>query len=383
MIALLPRFEWPSADKAGKVAQEIALPANSIGSSQTLCRAEEEFRQAVAPSVVLGGTPMTRQCPHSLKQGQAVPVPLSLQDAVDQTRPPAVRGTDLRAHVSPPPRVIATIRTAETDCELVQVASGDVVEMDFSLPTHLIVLLPDGMSGGCEWISHEGAGGWPSMPPNTIIFNPARDYLRLRVKTSQASCRALLLTIEPGVIGRLSDGSAGTADVKFVQRIGVDDEGMRRTLLTFLQETESPGWNSRLYVETLLTLLLSQLVRCASNVAAPRTPYRKGGLSNWRLKRALELLETDLRRPPSLAELARQVGLHPSSLCHAFRQSMGLSPHRYLLSHRVNRAKEMMRDESRTLTEIALECGFSDSSHFSVAFKRIAGTSPREYRRLL
>ena len=113
------------------------------------------------------------------------------------------------------------------------------------------------------------------------------------------------------------------------------------------------------------------------------TPYRKGGLASWRLKRALELLEGDLGAPPTLAELARHLGLRPTSFCRAFKQSTGLSPHQYLLSHRINCAKQMMRDQERSLTAIALDCGFSSSSQFSVAFRRMVGTSPREFRRSL
>jgi len=63
--------------------------------------------------------------------------------------------------------------------------------------------------------------------------------------------------------------------------------------------------------------------------------------------------------------------------------STGLSPHRYLLAHRIDRAKEMMNDHERSLTQIALDCGFSGSSQFSVVFKRIVGVSPRQYRRSL
>jgi AraC family transcriptional regulator len=135
------------------------------------------------------------------------------------------------------------------------------------------------------------------------------------------------------------------------------------------------------YIDSLLMLLLTQLMRCASNFAASRQPaYVKGGLPNWRLKRALELLETDLTKTPSLADLAAPLRLQPTSFCRAFKQSTGLSPHRYLLEHRVNRAKEMMKDRKRTLTEIALDCGFSSSSQFSIVFKRITGVSPRNYR---
>jgi AraC family transcriptional regulator len=269
-------------------------------------------------------------------------------------------------------------------CELLMFAKGEATEMEFSHASHLIMLLPDGIPGGCEWNNGERAGKSSSMPPNTIIFIPAKDYLWLRKRASQASCRLLLLMIVPKVMDRLSASNVDTESVRFFQRIGMDDEDVRRTLLAFLQEIENPGWNSKFYVETLLTLLLSQLIRCASNLARPqRIFYRKGGLPSWRLKRALELLEGDLCEAPSLTELARHLQLHPTSFCRAFKQSTGLTPHRYLLSHRINCAKQMMRDQARSLTKIALDCGFSSSSQFSLVFRRIVGKSPREYRRSL
>lgn len=289
---------------------------------------------------------------------------------------------DIERHVSPSPRAIGFLKTEEMQGALLKFAGADTAEMEFSLGSHLIMFLPDGMSGGYEWSDGDHAAKSSCMPPNTIIFNPARSYLWLRKRTSQASCRVLLLTIAPKGMSRLSVEDA--AGVIFDQRVGVDDEDVRRTLLAFLQEIENPGWNSKLYVETLLTLLLSQLVRCASNLGGQhRLIYRKGGLPGWRLKRALELLEGNLCEAPSLTEMAQHLQLHPTSLCRAFKQSMGVTPHRYLLSHRVKCAKEMMRDQDRTLTEIAVDCGFNSSSQFSLVFKRIVGTSPRQYRRSL
>ena len=191
----------------------------------------------------------------------------------------------------------------------------------------------------------------------------------------------LLFTIDPALMKRLDVGDVNVAKLQFCQQIGIEDQGVGRTLLAIMQEIEEPGLNSRLYIDTLLMLLLTGLMRCASNFATPLRPvYVKGGLPNRRLKRALELLEADFTKTPSLAELARPLGLHPTSFCRAFKQSTGLSPHRYLLAQRINRAKEMMKDQNRTLTEIALDCGFSSSSQLSVVFKRIAGVSPRIFR---
>jgi AraC-like DNA-binding protein len=256
----------------------------------------------------------------------------------------------------------------------------EATELEFSSQSHLIVLLPDGITGGCEWSNGSQTGKLSSVAPNTILFNPAGAYLWIRNRTSQP-CRILLLSIDPALVNRLGVGEVNVAHLQFRQQIGIEDQGIRLTLATITQEIEAPGLNSTLYIDSLLILLLTQLMRCASNFAAPRQPaYVKGGLPNWRLKRALELLETDRTKTPSLAELAGPLQLHPTSFCRAFKQSTGLSPHRYLLEHRVNRAKEMMKDRKRTLTEIALDCGFSSSSQFSIVFKRVTGISPRGYR---
>jgi AraC-like DNA-binding protein len=265
--------------------------------------------------------------------------------------------------------------------ELLTFAKRDVAELEFSLQSHLIILLPDGISGGCEWSNGSQVEKLPSVAPNTVLFNPARDYLWIRKGTSQQRCPMLLLTIDPTLVNRLDVGDVDVAKLKFRQQIGIEDQGVRLALLAIKQEIEAPGLNSRLYIDTLLMLLLTRLMRCASNFATPRQPvYVKGGLPNWRLKRALELLEADPTKRPTLAELAGPLQLHPTFFCRAFKQSTGLSPHRYLLAHRINRAKEMMKDQSRTLTEIALDCGFSGSSQLSVVFKRITGVSPRIYR---
>jgi AraC family transcriptional regulator len=241
--------------------------------------------------------------------------------------------------------------------------------------------MSDGISGGCEWSNGSQARKLASVAPNTIIFNPARAYLFIRKRTSKQHCRMWLLSIDPTLVNRLDVGDINVAGLQFRQQIGIEDHGVRQTLIAIKREIEAPGLNSRLYVDTLLMLLLTRLMRCASNFATPRQPaYVKGGLSNWRLKRALELLETNQTKTPSLAEIAGPLRLHPTFFCRAFKQSTGLSPHRYLLEHRVNRAKEMMKDQKRTLTEIALNCGFGGSSQFSVVFKRITGISPRDYR---
>jgi AraC family transcriptional regulator len=388
-LAFKSRFVAAKVGKAArnKIAADtynFGLDSRSGFRSQSLCSTWQCQQPGMITMIeALDSTLTDCRDRSSFNKRPAIPIPLDpLYYAVNPPRSAAIAGINLHRHINPPPRPIGTLRSEEIQCELLMFAKGKATEMEFSLSSHLVILLPDGMSSGCEWSTGESTGKSSSMPPNTIIFSPADDYLWLRKRTSHASSRLLLLTISPKVMNRLSASNSDTSSVRFVQRIGMDDENVRGTMLTFLQEIQSPGWNSNSYVETLLTLLLSQLIRCASNLAGPqRLLYRKGGLPSWRLKRALELLESDLCEAPSLTELARHLQLHPTSFCRAFKQSTGLTPHRYLLSHRINCAKEMMKDHTRSMTEIALDCGFSSSSQFSLVFRRIVGTSPREYRR--
>jgi AraC family transcriptional regulator len=259
----------------------------------------------------------------------------------------------------------------------------DTTEMEFSIPAHMMLMFPDGISRGCEWASGDEAGSLSVVAPHTVLFNPAREYLFLRKRKSQARCRMLLLTIPPAILNR-ANGSE-LPDVHLSQQIGLDDAIIGQTLGALQQEVESPGPNSASYIDGLVMLLLNRLVRCASNLAAPlaRPKFAKGGLAHWRLKQALQLLESDSAKAPLLSEIAQSINLHPTSFCRAFKQSTGVPPHRYLLVHRTNQAKKMMEDRNLTLTQIAMDCGFSSSSQFSAAFKRIVGMPPRAFRRAL
>ena len=285
---------------------------------------------------------------------------------------------------NPPVEIIGTFESANAHLELLRFSKHNSAELEFLMPVHLIIILSEGISTVCEWTNGHQTQRLPSLAPNTVMFNPAQNYLRIRTNLSKDNCRMLVLAIQPALMSCRSGLEIDLAAVQFQQQIGLNDEGVCQALIAMRQEIETPGISSAFYIDTLLFLLLTRLIRCASNLAPPRLPtFAKGGLPNWRLKRAIEILEGDPAKVPSLSEVARLIGLHPTSFCRGFKQSTGSTPHRYLLAHRVNRAKEMMNDPRPSLTEIALDCGFGSSSRFSVVFKRITGVSPRDFRRAL
>ena len=100
------------------------------------------------------------------------------------------------------------------------------------------------------------------------------------------------------------------------------------------------------------------------------------------LERAREILADEWRRTPALAELARQVDVHPVYLARAFRRRYGCSPGAYLRRCRMERAIGLLDDKRVTIAEVAASCGFVDQAHFAHAFRRAHRVTPSQYRAL-
>lgn len=110
-------------------------------------------------------------------------------------------------------------------------------------------------------------------------------------------------------------------------------------------------------------------------------PVRRG-LAPWQERRAKEMIAANLGGVP-LKELARECRLSMSHFSRAFRRSVGMAPHRWLMKRRIEVAKEMLREGRMSLTDVAAACGFCDQSHLTRVFKRMVGVSPRAWRRAL
>lgn len=107
------------------------------------------------------------------------------------------------------------------------------------------------------------------------------------------------------------------------------------------------------------------------------TPFPK--LTDLRLAKALAIIHENLASPITVDELAAQVYLHPNSLIRLFRETLGITPHRYQMLCRLSVAEELLRNGA-SVTEAAAGCGFDDLSRFSRAFRKAFGQPPSEVR---
>jgi AraC family transcriptional regulator len=114
---------------------------------------------------------------------------------------------------------------------------------------------------------------------------------------------------------------------------------------------------------------------------ARRWSVEHAKLASWQIRRACEFIEARLEGDPSIAEIARECRLSASHFARAFRQTVGMPPHRWLMQRRIQRAKELLATGELPLANIALACGFVDQSHLSRIFTQQVGSTPGRWRR--
>ena len=113
----------------------------------------------------------------------------------------------------------------------------------------------------------------------------------------------------------------------------------------------------------------------------PAVPARpRGGIAPSALRRVRDHIDRNLAEHIEIADLATLTGLSPCHFSRAFKQSMGVPPHRYLISRRVEEAARLIESTDRPMFEIALDVGFSDQSHFTRVFSSQVGESPSQFR---
>lgn len=108
--------------------------------------------------------------------------------------------------------------------------------------------------------------------------------------------------------------------------------------------------------------------------------YFRGGLPPRVVRRLREHIDSNIDQRISVEALAKLANLSVCYFVRAFKLSVGVTPHDYLIRRRVKRTMELLSDTDMSLSEIALAAGFADQSHCARRFRQHVGMSPRDYR---
>lgn len=153
-----------------------------------------------------------------------------------------------------------------------------------------------------------------------------------------------------------------------------------RQLLTLLTATERIIHRDPDIALTYLNQAIALLV--VDNEAEPSPHKHRGGLARWQISRIDEFINEHIDHCIRTTDLASLLGLSVSHFSHAFKQSTGMTPLRYVASARVAAARQFMLWSAQSLSDVALSHGFCDQSHFCRVFRRETGFSPQTWRKL-
>lgn len=140
---------------------------------------------------------------------------------------------------------------------------------------------------------------------------------------------------------------------------------------------QQPG--SEFMLSRLVELLLVQAMRSTATGSAP--PGLLRGLGDERLSRALKAVHARVQHPWTIEQLARIAALSRSAFFERFTRMVGATPMEYVMAWRMEIAKDLLRANVLSVSEVAERVGYGSTSTFSVAFSRHVGQSPRHFAR--
>ena len=238
-------------------------------------------------------------------------------------------------------------------------------------------------SGG-ERIEHE-------LNPGCVAVVPAHTPIRWTWSTRIGFS---LLRLETDFVDRVAASifGLGPDDYRLTVTERVHDTAITNIAGVLAREAVRGDAGSRLYAESLASILAVHLLRgyakpvAASTAAVKTTPSGAPRSRNPAQPRpvadALVFMHENYARELSLSDIATAAHLSPFHLARIFKQSLGISPHQYLIQLRVNSARWLLSAGAgdRSLAELANAVGFADQSHLTRHFKRVLGVTPRQLR---
>lgn len=166
--------------------------------------------------------------------------------------------------------------------------------------------------------------------------------------------------------------------VEIDDQVSAEDPLLLNCFQMLEDELQNGGLGQRLMIDALRNQIAVHLLRRYARI---RIAEETGSaFSPDQRKRIIDLIENQLNENISLDDLAAAVGLSPFHFSRQFKSEFGVAPYAYVIRKRISKAQEILRQGRVPLKSIALDCGFSDQSHFCRTFRKIVGVTPARYQ---
>jgi AraC-like DNA-binding protein len=134
-----------------------------------------------------------------------------------------------------------------------------------------------------------------------------------------------------------------------------------------------------LYIRSKVYELIALYFNRSTDADLEQCPFLVDEDNVKRIRQAKEIMISHMAEPPSLPELAKQVGLSLKKLKEGFKQIYGDTVYSFLFDYKMEHARRLLETGQNNVNEVGLKVGYSTSSHFIAAFKKKYGTTPKKY----
>ncbi len=143
-------------------------------------------------------------------------------------------------------------------------------------------------------------------------------------------------------------------------------------------ELDNGGIGQRLLIDSLRSQLAVQILRKYARVSLK--VQHGSALTPETRNKVVNMINDRMGESISLDDLSDAAGMSPFHFLRQFKLAFGMAPHAFVIHQRVIKAKAMLQQGKLMHKFIALECGFSDQSHFCRTFRRVVGVTPTQFQ---
>ena len=189
----------------------------------------------------------------------------------------------------------------------------------------------------------------------------------------------IMCEVTPTHLAKLTEGRFAGAVIDVADRWSFQDARLEHLLKVLDVELQQGAPTGPLFGEQVGDAIAMLLAKQYATVKVGL--WGTGGsIPPPRLKQVLVYVEAHLDQQTHLSELAQAASMSPFYFARLFKNSMGVSPHKYVTMRRIERSKELLRRSDISIFEIGVRVGYLDPKHFRVVFRRAVGISPSEFR---
>ena len=198
------------------------------------------------------------------------------------------------------------------------------------------------------------------------------------------SGRFVLLSIQPQVLDKFAPESISSDKIELIPAFAKPepDPLVASIGVSIKKQLEHEACGCEFYLEHLFNALLAHTIKnyCSTT---PLLREFVGGLSEYKLKQAIEYINDNLDKSIKVTDIAKLVDISQYYFCRLFHDSTGVTPYQYVIRQRVTKTKDLLKNSKLSLAHIALECGFSSQSQMTQHFRKSVGVTPKVYRNKL